>query len=101
MDTSSVSMLNEAEILLEKGKNARDDRGMRVEGMNVARTNACIFCSKTVTQISKYLQSIHKNKENIKKICLPKGDPENKTAGNIKKKKVTKPLTETRVLIRA
>ena len=89
--TASKRMLkaptfNESEIIVHEGKSAGDDKNMYISFCDEERRkNACLFCKKTVTQISKHLQKMHKNEEKIQRVLkLPKGDDKNKLLAELR-----------------
>ena len=79
-------VFNESEILIHEGKSAGNDENMFVAFCDEqSRRNACLFCNKTVTQISKHLQKVHKDEEKIKRVLhLPKGDEKNRLLSELR-----------------
>lgn len=53
-----------------------DDRNMYVDTSHNSKVkrNFCLFCKKLQTQLTRHLETVHKNEDEVKKFCLlPKG----------------------------
>ncbi|XP_071647548.1 uncharacterized protein [Temnothorax longispinosus] len=79
--SKTVSSVSSADVSAENiGTSACNDENMYVEKSNViTKHNYCYFCLKLQTQISRHLETVHRNEPEVKKFAvLPKGNPERK-----------------------